>query len=86
VHHGWADVGERLHRLSRAGAWGEMRGLVTDEMLAKLVPQGLYPEIADVLLAWYAGLAGRIAFPLPADPAHDAEIAKVVARLRSASS
>jgi len=86
VHHGWAEVGERLHRLSRAGAWGEMRGLVTDEMLAKLVPQGLYPEIADVLLAWYGGLAGRIAFPLPADPAHDAEIAKVVARLRSASS
>jgi hypothetical protein len=72
------------HRLSRAGAWGELRGLLTDEMLARLVPQGLYPEIADVLLAWYGGLAERIAFPLPPDPAHDAEIAKVVARLRSA--
>jgi probable F420-dependent oxidoreductase len=80
--HGWGEVGERLHRLSRAGSWSELRALVTDEMLAKLVPQGLYPEIADVLLAWYGGLAERISFPLPADPAHDAEIAKVVARLR----
>ncbi|HEY8156995.1 MAG TPA: TIGR03617 family F420-dependent LLM class oxidoreductase [Myxococcota bacterium] len=85
VAHGWGEVGERLHGLSRAGAWGEMRGLLTDEMLAALVPQGLYPEIADILLEWYGGLAGRIAFPLPADPAHDAEIAKVVTRLRSGS-
>jgi len=84
VHHGWGDVGEQLHRLTRAGAWRELRGLVTDEMLAKLVPQGCYGEIADVLLEWYGGLATRIAFPLPADPANDAEITKVVARLRAA--
>jgi probable F420-dependent oxidoreductase len=82
--HGWGEVGERLHQLSRVGAWGELRALVTDEMLAKLVPQGLYPEIADVLLAWYGGLAERISFPLPANPEHDTEIAKVVERLRSA--
>jgi probable F420-dependent oxidoreductase len=82
--HGWSEVGERLHGLSRAGAWGEMRALITDEMLAKLVPQGLYPEIADVLLDWYGGLAQRISFPLPADPAHDGAIAKVVERLRKA--
>ncbi len=84
VHHGWRDVGEELHRLTRAGAWGEMRGLVSDEMLAKLVPQACYGEIADVLREWYGGLATRISFPLPADPAGDAEIAKVVARLRAA--
>jgi probable F420-dependent oxidoreductase len=83
VAHGWGEIGERLHRLSRAGDWAALRGLVTDEMLAKLVPQGLYPEIADVLIAWYGGLAERISFPLPADPAHDPEIAKVVARLGS---
>jgi hypothetical protein len=53
-------------------------------MLAKLVPQAVYGEIADVLLEWYGGLALRIAFPLPEDPAHDAEIAQVVARLRAA--
>jgi probable F420-dependent oxidoreductase len=81
--HGWGEVGERLHGLSRAGAWGEMRALITDEMLGELVPQGLYPEIADVLLEWYGGLAQRISFPLPADPAHDPAIAKVVERLRA---
>jgi probable F420-dependent oxidoreductase len=84
VHHGWGEVGERLHRLTRAGAWHEMRGLVTDAMLAQLVPQAGYDEIADVLIEWFGGLATRIAFPLPADPTHDAAIAKVVARLRAA--
>jgi probable F420-dependent oxidoreductase len=84
VHHGWGEVGERLHALSREGRWNDMRGLVSDAMLAKLVPQARYGEIADVLLEWYGGLAERIAFPLPADPAHDAEIAKAIARLRTA--
>ncbi len=84
VHHGWGEVGEQLHRLTRAGAWQEMRGMVTDAMLAQLVPQAGYDAIADVLLEWYGGLATRIAFPLPADPAHDVAIAKVVARLRAA--
>jgi probable F420-dependent oxidoreductase len=84
VHHGWGEVGERLHQHSRAGAWAEMRGRVSDAMLAKLVPQAVYGEIADVLLEWYGGLATRIAFPLPENPACDAEIAKVVARLRGA--
>jgi probable F420-dependent oxidoreductase len=86
AHHGWQEVGERLHRLGRAGAWSEMRELLSDAMLAKLVPQGCYGEIAEVLREWYGGLATRIAFPLPDDPAHDAEVARVVARLRDASS
>jgi len=84
VHHGWGEIGERLHALTRAGDWARMRGLVSDAMLAALVPQARYEEIADVLLAWYGGLATRIAFPLPADPSQDAEIAKVVAKLRAA--
>ena len=84
VHHGWGEVGERLHRLSRAGDWEAMRGLVTDAMLAKLVPQAPYGGIADVLLEWYGGLATRIAFPLPADPSCDAEIKSAVAKLRAA--
>lgn len=32
-HHGWGDVQPTLHRLSKEGGWGEMIGLVTDEML-----------------------------------------------------
>jgi probable F420-dependent oxidoreductase len=32
-HHGWGDLQPELNRLSKMGAWGEMMGLVTDDML-----------------------------------------------------
>jgi probable F420-dependent oxidoreductase len=80
---GWREVGERLHRLTREGKWAEMAGAVTDEMLDALVPQAPYAEIAAVLKEWYGGLATRINFPLPADPADDALAARAIAELRT---
>lgn len=80
---GWRDVGERLHRLTREGKWSEMAGAVTDEMLDALVPQAPYSEIAGVLKDWYGGLATRINFPVPADPADDALAQRAIAELRT---
>jgi alkanesulfonate monooxygenase SsuD/methylene tetrahydromethanopterin reductase-like flavin-dependent oxidoreductase (luciferase family) len=80
---GWRDVGERLHRLTREGKWGEMAGAVSDEMLDALVPQAPYSGIAAVLKDWYGGLATRINFPVPADPADDALAARAIAELRA---
>jgi probable F420-dependent oxidoreductase len=79
---GWRETGERLHALTREGRWTDMKGAITDAMLDALVPQGSYAEIADVLGDWYAGLATSLTFPLPEDPTHDAQIARVIARLR----
>src|SRR5262249_42485647 len=63
---GWREVGERLHRLTREGKWGEMAGAITDEMLDVLVPHGTYAQIAAALRTWYGGLAPRLNFPPPA--------------------
>src|SRR5262245_46019673 len=79
---GWRDVGEQLHRLTREGKWGEMAGAVSDEMLDALVPQAPYAEIAAVLKNWYGGLATRINFPVPGDPADDALAARAIAELK----
>ena len=79
----WREVGERLHRFTREGKWGEMAGAIRDEMLDALVPQGTYAEIASVLRDWYGGLATRINFPLPADPADDALAVSAITELRS---
>ena len=83
VHHGWGEVGERLHRPQPRRRLGrDARAGDATRCSRSWCRRGCYPEIADVLLEWYGGLAERISFPLPADPAHDPEIAKVVARLR----
>jgi probable F420-dependent oxidoreductase len=83
--HGWRDAGERLHRLTREKKWGEMRGAISDAMLDALAPQGTYSEIATVLRGDYAGLASHIAFPVPGDPARDADAARAIAALRAGS-
>jgi probable F420-dependent oxidoreductase len=79
---GWRPVGERLHRLTREGKWSDMAGAVTDEMLATLVPQAPYAEIAAVLKRDYDGLATGITFPVPDDPADDALAAHAIDELR----
>jgi hypothetical protein len=80
---GWRDRGEHLHQLSREGRWDEMTPLISDELLDAFVPTAPFAEIASLLKEWYGQLASGILFPLPPDATHDAELAKVVARLRA---
>jgi probable F420-dependent oxidoreductase len=80
---GWRERGEQLHRLSREGRWGELRALVDDEMLAAFAPAAPYAEIAGVLRDSYAGLSDWLAFPLPEDPAEDAQAARVIGALQA---
>jgi len=80
---GWRERGERLHALTREGRWGEMAGVVDDEMVEAFAPVGRYDEIADRLRDWYAALSDWITFPMPDDPAHDPRAAEVIAALRA---
>jgi probable F420-dependent oxidoreductase len=80
--HGWEERGETLRGHVRAGRWDDLAGVVDDAMLDAFVPSGTWDEIADVLAEAYAGLCREIVFPLPEDPADDAGVAPVIARLR----
>jgi alkanesulfonate monooxygenase SsuD/methylene tetrahydromethanopterin reductase-like flavin-dependent oxidoreductase (luciferase family) len=82
---GWDDVGPRLHAFTREGRWNEMTGIIDDSMLAALIPQGRYDEIADVLVAWYGELASLVTFPVPPDPAQDGAATEVIAALRGSA-
>ncbi len=79
---GWGDKGQQLLELTRAANWQDMPRIITDEMLDKFVPRGSYDVIAQVLRERYAGLAQRITFPMPEDPADDSLAAQVVAALQ----
>jgi probable F420-dependent oxidoreductase len=79
---GWKERGERLHALTREGRWAEMNEVIDDAMLDALVMSAPYAEMAARLRESYGALARWITFPMPADPAHDAEAGELVAELR----
>lgn len=79
---GWQDKGQQLRDMTRSGEWKDMSAIVSDEMMEKFVPRGTYSTIAADYKQRYAGLASRVTFPIPADPADDALAAEAVAELR----
>lgn len=66
--HGWGEVGPRLSEKARAGDWGGMSDLVTDEMLDAFAVTGRWDDIADLVKKKYEGLFAHLSFYLP--PSH----------------
>lgn len=66
--HGWGEVADRLRALARGGEWGEMGGLVTDEMLHTFAVIAPPQELCARLRERYAGLADRLSLYLPFSP------------------
>ena len=79
---GWQDKGQQLLDMTRSGEWQRMPEIITDEMLEKFVPRGTYERIDAVYRERYQGLARRITFPIPGDPADDSLAAAAIARLK----
>jgi hypothetical protein len=61
-----------------------MKGLITDEIIDALVPQGSYAEIGEILIDSFAPIVDRMTFPMPEDPDLDGEVSKILASLRAA--
>lgn len=80
--HGWGELGEELHRLSREGRWAEMAGLVDDDVLRAFAVVGEPHEIGPELLRRYGTLFTRASLYLPADtdPAFGLQLAQGVRR------
>jgi probable F420-dependent oxidoreductase len=76
--YGWADLGARLQRMTREGAWDELPALVTDEVIDTFLPQGTWDELADRVGEWFGGLADGVILPVPADPGLDDRFAEVI--------
>lgn len=82
-HHGWSDVGEQLHRLSREGRWAEMAGCISDEMLDEWAIVATADQLAAEVAQRCAGLFDTVLLDLPAQLRADDEwIADTVAALR----
>jgi probable F420-dependent oxidoreductase len=79
---GLGDRADRLLAMSRAADWSGLADALDDEVLDAVAPSATHTELADVLLARYAGRADELVVTPPADPADDEAWGAVVATLR----
>ena len=80
---GLAELGEALSEMAHRQEWGDLASHLTDEVMNRVVPQGTYSEIADVLTQWYSGLCTGLNLPVPAGDEHDAALAELVQRCKT---
>ena len=81
-HFGFADVGSALTAMARRSEWDELPRYLTDDVMDRLVPQGTFDEISEVLTSWYSGLCAGIALPVPAAEDNDDALMHLVERCR----
>lgn len=65
--HGWGDLADELHALSRQGRWADMAKAVDDEVLTTFSVVGPPEEAAADLVARYGDLLTRVTLYAPYD-------------------
>ena len=82
--HGWGELHERLHLMSREGKWREMAGLISDEVLETFAVVGTYEEIVPKLKESWGGIVSAVRIPtLPCETSEDERrVRKVVEALQ----
>lgn len=66
--HGWEDVAEKLSAHAAKGEWGDMFGLISDEMMSEFCLIAPEADLPAALNERYDGLAGRITLYTPFVP------------------
>jgi alkanesulfonate monooxygenase SsuD/methylene tetrahydromethanopterin reductase-like flavin-dependent oxidoreductase (luciferase family) len=74
--HGWEAVAEKLSSLAARGEWGEMFGLITDEILETFCLVTDADSLSSKLQARYQGLADRLTLYTPFTPGEKDEVWK----------
>jgi probable F420-dependent oxidoreductase len=76
--HGWGALADRLHLLSRRGAWEEMAAEIPDDVLDAFAVAGTPAEVASALTDRFGGAVDRVSLytPYPVDPALTGEVAR----------
>jgi probable F420-dependent oxidoreductase len=73
-HHGWSDLGDELHTLSRQGEWHTMATLIDDDVLNAFAVIGQPKHVAQEIIARYGGLVDRIQLGVTLDQAGTEEL------------
>ena len=82
--YGWEDLAGRLQAMIRADRWDSLHTVVTDDILATLVPTATFDDLPALLTARFGARCDAVLVSPPPDPAHDTAFAQVVGALRGA--
>jgi hypothetical protein len=69
--------------LARRKEWSALAGVLIDDVVSQLVPQGTYAKLPGVLASWYDSLCDGIALDTPPDPGNDDEFAAMIDRIKA---
>lgn len=69
--HGWEKTAESLSAFAARGKWGEMPGLITDEMLEIFATIAATDELPAALKNRYTGIVDRLSLYSPFAPGED---------------
>lgn len=84
-HHGWEDVGMKLHQLSKEGKWTELPDQITDDMLDEWAVSATYDGLADEVIRRCKGVFDTVLLDLPPALASDDDrVKEIVAKLHAA--
>ncbi|WP_345342885.1 TIGR03617 family F420-dependent LLM class oxidoreductase [Rhodococcus olei] len=83
---GLGHLQQPLASMVRDDSWSALADVVTDDVLAALLPTARYAELADAVRGRVGGLVDGVTLALPTDAAQDGQMARVVARLRESPS
>jgi probable F420-dependent oxidoreductase len=79
---GLSEIGTQLSKLAHEKKWSDLAGVLGDDVLGQLVPQGTYSALPGVLASWYDGLCDGISLDTQPDPSSDEEFAAMVGLIR----
>ncbi len=80
---GLHDVCTRLNEHARRKEWSALTDIITDDVVAQLIPQGTYADLPDVLASWYSRLCDGIALDTPSHPDNDGDFAAMVGDIKA---
>ncbi|KRB73277.1 LLM class F420-dependent oxidoreductase [Nocardioides sp. Root190] len=81
---GLGDLAATLSGMAAAVDWSGLEGHLTDDVIDRLVPQGTFDTLPDVLEQWYSGLCDGIVLGIP-EAADDTALTTLVERCRAIS-
>ena len=78
--HGWGDLADELHRLSRSDGWSDMPAAITDDVVDAFAVSADPDQLGEALVGRFGGLVDRISIPdlIPFEPAHWTHLREVI--------